>query len=66
MTPPTATPLRSTTTGPQKPSIPVGVPFGINFAVPCLSAASAAQTNTVTMSDDDTGTWRNDTEDKDT
>ena len=42
------------------------IPFGINFAQPCNDLSQTATTNTQSMSDADTSTYRKDTDDEDT
>jgi len=42
-------------------------PFGVNFEIDAFTSGQTSNnTNTYSMSDDDTGTYRNDTEDNDT
>ena len=41
------------------------VPFGINFEEMCLSEAEMAATNTTAQSDNDSSTYRRETEDGD-
>ena len=45
---------------------PVAIPFGVNFEENVFTSELTASTNTRSMSDDDTGTYRKDTDDHDT
>ncbi len=43
------------------------IPFGVNFEVPCFERDNHVETTTTTsMADDDTGTYRKETDDHDT
>jgi hypothetical protein len=55
-----------TTSAHRSSSQPNARPFGVNFEQNVLEPDALAETNTTSMSDDDTGTYRTDTEDGDT